>query len=286
MLTAEQMEMRRTGMGGSEIGAVVGLNPYATPLDVYLAKVDGYEQPVSSAMERGIFLEAGVCAWYAHRTGAELREVGTIRHASRSIMLCTPDRLATKDGVTRDLSIKVPGPNVREQWGEVWTDEIPLAYLVQLQWEDNILLSLGHDVSPEMHLAAPINGDLAVYTIRRDVELQGVLVEAGERFWRDHVEKKVPPPLDGSDSATAWLARRFPRSRGAMVTATAQDEVLAAEFLEARTATDAAELRQELMAQRLKERIGDADGIETTVGKFTWRSNKNGVRSFNPPKRR
>ena len=39
--TREQwLELRRTGIGGSDAGAILGLNKYSTPLSVYLAKKD------------------------------------------------------------------------------------------------------------------------------------------------------------------------------------------------------------------------------------------------------
>ena len=42
MLTAEQIELRKTGVGSSDIGAVAGLSPYASPLDVWLQNRERY----------------------------------------------------------------------------------------------------------------------------------------------------------------------------------------------------------------------------------------------------
>ena len=104
-LTPEQKKLRLQGIGGSEISAIVGLNPYATALDVWRSKVEGYEQPVNEHMKRGIFLEAGIANWYADRTGATLREIGTVFHPSFPRVFCTRDRIARASGGNASGSI-------------------------------------------------------------------------------------------------------------------------------------------------------------------------------------
>jgi putative phage-type endonuclease len=283
-LTDEQRAMRRTGIGGSEIAAVVGLDPYRTPLDVYLGKVEGYEEPDNAAMERGRFLEAGVAAWYAHRTGRVLMPCSTIRHPSTPVLLCTPDRIGMLDGHRpRDLSIKVPGPYVREQWGEAGTDEVPVAYAAQVQLELFILVALEMS-EPIADLAAPVDGDLRIYTLTADPELQAMLVEGAERFWRDHVEPRKPPPLDHTPSSARWLTRRFQRDTQPLRKATLEDEVLAAELQEALAVAAEATDRATLLEHHMRERIGETSGIEGAGWRVTWKANKNGVRSFRIPK--
>jgi putative phage-type endonuclease len=95
-LTPEQLELRRSGIGGSDIAAILGLSPYATPLDVFRSKVENYVQSDSWAFRRGRLLEPVVAQIYAEETGAMLREVGTLRHPDRSIVLATPDRIADR----------------------------------------------------------------------------------------------------------------------------------------------------------------------------------------------
>ena len=43
MLTKEQKLLRRTGIGGSDAAAILGLSPWATPLDIYNEKVSAEE---------------------------------------------------------------------------------------------------------------------------------------------------------------------------------------------------------------------------------------------------
>lgn len=285
-LTATQLGLRRTGIGGSEIAAVVGLNPWRSPLDVYLSKVEGWEQEDNAAMERGRFLEDGVAQWYAHRTGVRLETVSTLPHYEKPLALCTPDRFILRDGQPiRLLSIKVPGPYTREEWGEPGTDEVPMPYLLQLQWEWFVVSSLG-PVDGEMHLAAPINGDLAVFVIRADRELQASLYAQAERFWKTYVERRTPPDIDGSETADLWLQKRFPRNREPFRVATLDEEALALRLREDQLAFDLAEAGLKTTKNRIKEAIGTAEGIEGAFGRITWRANKNGIRSLKTTWRR
>ena len=49
--------LRTTGIGGSDAGAIMGLNKYATPLTVYLAKKDFAHFTGNKATEWGNILE-------------------------------------------------------------------------------------------------------------------------------------------------------------------------------------------------------------------------------------
>lgn len=277
-LTPEQLKLRMQGIGGSEIAAIAGLNPYATALDVYRAKVEGYVFETTSHMERGIFLEEGYARWYAHRTGSTLRETGTLRHPTFSRVLCTPDRLATtSSGAELDVSIKAPGRFAQAQWGEPGTDEIPDAYNCQVQWELLVLEPLnGIRVA---HVVAPIEDDLGIYTVAADPELQGYLLELAQRFWRDHVETKTPPPVDGTESSTRWLAARYPTHQTPLMIATQEGEQLIARFAKARIAREKAELEEETAKNALKALIGEAEGMKGTNGCITWKAAKGSLKT-------
>jgi predicted phage-related endonuclease len=276
-LTPEQLVMRREGIGGSEASAIVGENPYMSLIDVYNAKKDpNYSVPVTHHMERGIFYEPGTANWYAHRTGAKLREVGTVFHPKKSFVFCTPDRLATKDD-EYDLSIKVPGPYALESWGEPGTDEAPEHAILQVNWEGIVLGPLYGIRRAE--IVAPIDGDLAVYPVRFDTELQEMMLEAAERFWKDYVVPGRPPPPDGSDRYTEWLKNKFPkeRNREALLTADERAEQLIVRLKAAKEAAEQHETEAKKVRQELELIIGDSAGITGRAGYVYWRKNKDGV---------
>ncbi len=284
MLTPEQLEARRSGIGGSEIATILGLNPFSGPLDVYLSKVEGLDAVSNADMERGNFLEDGVAAWYAHREGVKLNEPGAIIHATSKVARCTPDGLAfvnIHDNAVRLVSIKCPR-RAGEVWGETGGRQVPEYAALQLQWEDMCCRSRGLSLLPESHLVALVEGDLRVYPVERDTELQDWLLEIGERWWARHVVAKVPPPLDGSDTAKEWLRRRFPRDTQPARAATLAEDLMLLDLKAAEDELALAEKDYDVARQRVEEAIADAGGIYSPAGKVTWRTNKLGKRSFKP----
>jgi predicted phage-related endonuclease len=294
VLTEAQLVMRKTMITGSDITAIVGADPSRGPFDCFVEKVEGWVRTPTGPMEGGMFLEPGVGDWYLFRhPGRRFVDApGTIRHPTMERVGCTPDRLVAEEeqisesqAVSRtfDLSIKVPTPFGARFYGEPGTDDIPLHNLLQLQWELIPLRALDLVTTGYCELAAPIDGDLRVYQLKEDRELQEMLLDAGARFWKDHIEPKVPPPLDGSKVANQWLAKRFPTKTTALLEATLDDEVLGLELKEACAAYDVAEKRKELAKQRLKERIGENAGLLLSAGKCTWKTDKRGRKNFRHP---
>lgn len=288
------LDARRLGLGGSEISAVLGLDPFRGALDVWLNKVEGYDQPDSPDMERGRFLEQGIIDWYCHRERDAYGDPVIVRTVKsvfngdlvhpNGIARCTPDGLVNLElGVFRDLSIKAPRRG-GDNWGEHGGTKVPMYAAVQLQWEDAVLCANAGSLlfHPTMHLAAMVDGDLRVYTVERDLDFQRELLEAGLAWWQKHVVGKVPPELDGGDGAHAWLRRRFPKSNQTSRPATLPEEVLLAQLSEAAKAFDVAERLRAVARQRVEEAIGEAGGIDGVSTRVTWRARRDGVRVFKP----
>jgi putative phage-type endonuclease len=280
--TPTQLEARRGGIGGSEISAIIGESPFAGPLDVWLSKVQGHDRPSTDDMERGQFLEDGIARWYAHREGVALATCETRWHATRPHVFATPDRLAwVGASVERLVSIKAPR-RAGDAWGETGGGHVPVGYVLQLQWEWAVLASHGAHLDPLMHLAALIDGELRVYPVAADVELQARLLDFAAGWWARHVEARVPPPLDGSQGAKEWVRRRYPRDTQPSREATLAEEALLLALRDAETASDEAEAVYETARRRVEEAIGDAGGLSGASGSVTWRANKKGVRTFKP----
>ena len=273
MLTEKQLEERKRGIGSSEIAAVAGLSPYAGPIDVWRAKVEGLRVEETPAMRRGTLLEPVIAQMYADETSAALELSDTLFHPSRPPALATPDRIAQKDGERWVLEIKTANLRMLDQWGEPGTDEVPQQYLAQVAWE---MSCAGLE---RADLAVLIAGDeFRVYHLRRDAELEEMLHEEAERFWRDYVLTGQPPPIDGSDSCARWLAERYPLNRSPLLEATPEAEALALAYRKAREVREAAEEREQHARNQLCALIGDAEGLAGTFGKLTWKRSKDSAR--------
>ena len=97
----EWLQARRAGIGGSDIGAILGLSRYRSPVDVWLDKTGQAEADtgMSEAAYWGVELEATVAAEYAKRTGNKVQRVNQmLRHPEHDWMLANIDRAVVADG--------------------------------------------------------------------------------------------------------------------------------------------------------------------------------------------
>ena len=265
MLSDEQKALRRTGVGASEAAAVLGLPAFLSPLDIWLDKVEGVERPDTADLRRGRVLESAVAQLYEAETGAALSECGTIRCARSSVLLATPDRMARTDALGEyPLELKTVRGAMRHRYGESGTDEVPPQYLVQVAVQ---MACTGCEVA---ELAALIGGEeLRIYKFTRDIELAAGIIEGVERWWRDYVVTRTPPPVDGS---TAWAERlaSLPR-RGVVVAATQEMREAAERLREAKRLAKHADRLERTARSRLLELMGDAEGVD---GLATYREHK------------
>lgn len=209
-LTEEQLRERRTGIGGSDIAAVLGVDPYRTRWHVFADKLGIAAPHEETRFTRwGHRLEAVIADEYAERHDVTLARCVTQRHATRTWQVVTPDRLIVDDDARSlwGLEIKNKGFYQSKNWGEDGDSEdtIPDEVQAQCHW------SMALTELPRWDVAALLGGnDYREFVVRRDVDFEAVMLEEGEKFWRDHVLRQVPPDLDGSGPAWDYLAARLP----------------------------------------------------------------------------
>ena len=91
------LEKRKKGIGGSEIGAVCGKSKWATPYDVWSRKIGLVEDvPYAKVMERGHKLEPIVADMYAEETGRDVAPAPFFKHPVHTFLLGNPDRFIFK----------------------------------------------------------------------------------------------------------------------------------------------------------------------------------------------
>ena len=184
----EWLLMRKNYLGGSDLGAIAGLNPYRTALDVYLDKTsDDIACETSPAMRWGTLLEDTIAKEYAEVTGQTIEiEPNTIYHPSMKFLGANIDRwVGDKEYV---LECKTAGFTRGKEWGEEGTDQIPESYLVQVAYYAAIC------AVPKVDIAVLIGGqDFRIYTYERNKELEEKLIKIACNFWDNHIEKRIPP---------------------------------------------------------------------------------------------
>jgi putative phage-type endonuclease len=184
----EWLRERKNYLGGTDLAAICGLNPYRTALDVYLDKTsDDISEETNAAMRWGTLLEDVVAKAYSEDTGYDVEiEPNTIYYPQYSFLAANIDRwVGNKKFV---LECKTAGFTKVKEWGDSGTDQIPESYLVQVAYYGAIC-----DV-PKVDIAVLIGGqDFRIYTYNRNKDLEDKIIKIGVNFWHNHIKKRIPP---------------------------------------------------------------------------------------------
>ena len=189
------LAVRRTGIGGSDAAAAVGLNPYMSALELWCEKTgraDGLSRSspddTTSPTFFGTLLEPIVAAVYTRKTGNRVRKVNAVlRHTTIPWMLANIDHEGVVLPNLQILECKTAG----EFGTRLWRDGVP--DYVQVQ----VMHQLAVTGKTAAHVAVLLCGQsLEVHRIERDDALIGRLIELEARFWQ-FVQSDTPPPADG-----------------------------------------------------------------------------------------
>ena len=220
-------------IGGSDIGAILGLSRYRTPLQVWMEKTGKDTKKSDSLPLRfGSFAEEFVASEYSRATGFELTHDESIYiHPSHSFMSAHIDRFVlpksdlsnagkrTSDtkctSVTsindnkinpnlfsRILECKTANPFATNEWGEAGTDHVPMSYLCQCIW---YMAITGIDKTDLAVLFG--NSDFRVYEITRDLELEELVIQKAMGFWHQYVLKDIPPPISSEQDCQLLFSK-------------------------------------------------------------------------------
>ena len=267
--TKKQLEERKKGIGASEAASVLGLNPYRTPLEVWMQKKGLVETLETPAMRLGTRLEPVIAEMYQDATGLELIQPFTMIYPKNPIIYATPDRIIR--GKSKGLEIKTANARMAENWGEEGTDEIPQHYLIQC------ILCMAVTDLPEWDVAALIGGqDFRIYNIQRDIDLENSIIEKLLAWWETYIIGNREPDIDSSRTCADYLAIKYPRNFKPLKEADADTDQLIQRLTEVRYSLKSFEEQEEAIKNLLKNYIGDAEGVQGQSGKCTWKKTKDG----------
>ena len=202
MLINQNFTQDRTKyLGGSDIGALLGLSAYRTPLELWLEKTGQVvPQTDSLPLRFGSFAEAFVAAEYTRSTGFKLVHDESIYiHPQHTFMSAHIDRFVLGDGANRPathlVECKTANPFTKGQWGgEAGSDQVPMSYLCQCIWYMALTQLERVDIAVLFG-----NSELRLYQIERDLALEELVIGKALQFWQDHVLANVPPPPQTED---------------------------------------------------------------------------------------
>ena len=255
---------RATGIGGTDIAAIAGVHPYASPASVWADKMGLSERIENSPMRWGKRLERSIADEYGERERKHivfLADQIVDKTLDGVHLLGSPDAMVFPDGqppeaydiltITREaergLEIKTAS-----SWAKGWGQgaaEIPGHYFVQCQW---YMMLTGQQF---WDLAVLIGGmDYRVYRLEAHKSLQEALIEKGVEFWHQYVETKTPPPADASSGFRNAMDKLIPKKAEPILGDEEMDDI-AEEIRQAREAAKAAEARVKLAENRMLETL-------------------------------
>jgi putative phage-type endonuclease len=203
MISEEILRQRKTGLGSSDIAAILGISKYKSPLDVYLDKMgDSAENISNELIYWGNRMEPIIAEEYSRRKGVELIEpTEIVRHHKKDFLIANVDRL-TVDG-SGIIECKTASAFIASTWGEEGTDQVPDAYLLQVAHQSKVYESRGIRF---VDIAVLIGGnDFRIHRYTPNKELEDRIESAATSFWNDHVLKKIPPaPRTEKDLKTLY----------------------------------------------------------------------------------
>ncbi|WP_414449796.1 YqaJ viral recombinase family protein [Burkholderia sp. 22PA0099] len=276
MSRVDWLEVRKSGIGGSDAAAAVGLSPYQSMLELWLVKtgrdanlLKPDPNDTTEPVYWGTLLEPIVAASYTKQTGNRVRRVNAmLQHSSIPWMLANVDREVVGNQNVQLLECKTAG----EFGARLWRAGVPEYVQIQVQHQLCVTGKQAADVAVLL-----CGQQLDVHRIERDDALIARLIELEAAFWR-YVETDTPPPADGSESADRALRSLYPGT-GGNVDFT-DDRRLSSAFADLIAVRSEIETRQAVEAQlkqTIAQAMAEADRAQFETGSVSFKRSKDGT---------
>lgn len=253
---------RRKGIGGSDVAAIVGISPWATPLDIYEQKL-GIAPPAheTEAMYWGTALEPAIRQAYSDKTGYLVKKPeNAFVHPKYSFMRANLDGIVLNDNRITEFKTA----STSKGWGEPGSDEIPDYYLTQVQHYMAVV------DRPVCDVAVLVAGrDFSIYTVEADKELQEQLIEIEAEFW-NKVENQIPPEPTNYKEFQKIRKQSFPES--GCIEADPDVIEVVQQYLEADAEEKAVSERLSDLKKKIAELLGDNNAFTLNGKKLvSWK---------------
>ncbi len=263
----EWLKERKNGIGASDAAAILGENPWCSPMAVYADKIGAGTNETSERMELGKKLEPFIAERFTEITGFGTQNLGDFTmfaYPKYPFLRATLDRVIPDPefrGGFRILEIKTTNPmNLPE-----WENGPPVYYQIQVQHQFMVTgINSGY-------ICCMFGTEhVEVYPVERENEFISILLEKEIEFW-NRVQRREPPPPDASESCAKALKSLHPKDNGNTV-------ILGDEFgaiIEGlRTANAQKKVIEKVIdgyKNQLMAAIGDNTfGVVPGIGRISW----------------
>ena len=243
----EWHELRATGIGGSEVAAIVGVSRWESAYSLWAKKTGKVERDnvTSEAAEWGNRLEPVILDKFEEENPQFelIRDVGTWCHPDRLWQRANPDAIAIGEDGPVIIEVKTA------QFEDDWVDGPPVYYLTQVQWYMQVF---GYR---KTIFAVLFHGNkYAEYEVEgSEFEQYSNLAQVEQ--WREHLLNATAPDFDGSTSTMETVRKMHPNIDPEL---SVELGGFGVDYVDALHAKNDADERLNLMKSRVMDVMGDA----------------------------
>ena len=267
MLTKEQIEFRRSAIGGSDIPVILGVNrafggTQKNLYDLWLEKtgrVEDEDMSKNKAVEAGNYIEQGALAFAEDHLGK----------VTRRNLLRRADGLPIRsniDGILVDtiepIECKAEGImwQTRDGWGEEGSGDVPFDVIGQAHGH---MIALDSDVC---HIIACLQGrGFCIFRVLRDNDIANEIIDRSVEFWK-YVTSDTPP--DNVIATEPFVKRRI-REKGKVIMID-NGPALIDVWQTMKALTAEAKAKEDAAKVALQHAMGDAEITESEDGVVTY----------------
>lgn len=250
------LALRKQGIGGSDVPAILGISPYKSRLQLWLEKRGDIDPvPVGAAAERGVILEDAVATMYMRATGRRLKQShGMMVRRDAPYKYASLDRLVV--GESRIVEIKT---SVSPAWSLA---PVPADVVAQVRWQMIVTGIRTADV-------AALLGGLVfrIETVEADDAVHAEIEAEVEAFWESVQTGQQPAPTH----LDYRIMDQVHRAADETIYATETDTALLRRYLEARAAEAEAERQRHEAEALIKDTMRTATRLDAGSVVATWR---------------
>lgn len=259
----EWLSLRKGYIGGSDAGAVIGLNPYKSAYTLWAektGKIPEFEGNLTT--EVGSYLEEFIAKLFEKETGKKVRRKNRTLVNDKYPFACADvDRVV----VGENAVVEIKSTNSFPAMKKLKKGEYPE------QWYCQGTHYLGVGEYDRVYLAVLINcREFKWFVLDRDEGEITALMTEEEKFMK-YVETDTQPPVDGTASSSETLSTLYPESNDETVNLFAYETDLQ-QYMALSAQIKELEKMKDEAANRVKAFLGDAGKGTTDRYKVSWTS--------------
>jgi putative phage-type endonuclease len=300
MIPEDFSEVRRSIIGASDVGPIMGVSPFATIHDIFMAKLGIGEQEVTEQMAWGLEKEEWIANQYVKKV-EDRGKVGVIKpptlykpggpkwaachcdgivfessyatapyedasnySGDDDIVARIQHMIESGDRVICGLEVKNTSEYMRKDYGDEYTDQIPNMYILQCQYSMWVTGLREWDVGVE------IGGNrIRIFRVRYNERLVETVVRRLTEFW-EMVQTETPPPVDATEAAQRLLSQWFDETDEEAELTPELDDLIV-KFIGARNAKKEAEGRMLGFKNHICKMMGGAVRVTSTDYSVVWK---------------